>query len=223
MNERIAPGFQDLLANFDSAGLENRTNTVFGLWDDMSLAYFNPGWISFAEANGGEPAISHEWRLGRSVFDAIPAVMQRFYHEFLQTGLHAAPETNRFPVNFEYECSSDSTYRRYVMLLYSLSAGKGLLVVNSLVSEDPHDPEKQIACQPDARIYADNEGTIHQCAHCRRIENLTVPNRWDWVPAWVKKIPQNASHTLCNICLDYYYPDPKTCSNRSKLPVQKQS
>jgi hypothetical protein len=171
MDERIAPGFQGLLANFDFAELENHADSVFGLWNDMTLAYFNPGWFNFAEANGGEPAISHEWRLGRSVFDAIPAVMQRFYHKFFQSGLQAAPEINRFPANFEYECSSDGIYRRYVMLLYSLSAGKGLLVVNSLISEVQHDPDKRSTWQPDAQIYTDNDGIIHQCAHCRRIEN----------------------------------------------------
>jgi len=116
MRERIASGFQDLLKGLSFAEVERNIDPVYGLWADMRLAYFNPAWFSFAKENGGEPAISSEWKLGRSVLDAIPPVIQGFYRELFQLGLRSAQQGKRRPISHEYECSSASVYRRYVFV-----------------------------------------------------------------------------------------------------------
>ena len=49
-------------------------------------------------------------------------------------------------------------------------------------------------------------GLICQCAHCRRVKDFREEERWDWVPDWVTKCPDNTSHTFCPTCFGFYYP-----------------
>jgi hypothetical protein len=205
MIERIAIGFHALLKDFSLAEVETNSDPVFGLRADMRLAYFNFAWFKFAQENGGEPAISNEWGLGRSIFDAIPAEIHDFYRKLFQTGMQSWRAKERIPVSHEFECSSADVYRRYAEFLYPLAAGQGLLVVTSLVCEQPHDPIERPACQPELQSYADENGMIHQCAHCRRVENLSIPGRWDWVPYWVNHTPWFTSHTICSFCFNRFY------------------
>ncbi len=198
----IAPDFRESLRNLNE--LETTTDTVYGLSPDLCLSYMNPGWFRFAQENAGEPDISRSWGLGRPIFDSIPAELHSFFRTLYENVLNASPLKDRFPASYEYECSSAETYRRFAMLVYPLS-GKGLLVVNSPILARPHDPATRPAHDPDVKIYADVHGMIHQCAHCRRIENISVKGRWDWVPEWVKRIPPRTSHTLCNYCYEIYY------------------
>jgi hypothetical protein len=203
--KRIAHGFEKLLKEFSIAEVDSNIDPVFGLWSDMRLAYFNIAWFSFAKDNGGEPAISDEWGLGRSLYDSIPPNIQAYYQTLFKSVIESGQKKRRSPISHEYECSSASVYRRFAMLLYPLAAGKGLLVVNSLLCERPHDPGERPPNQPEIQIYADANDMIHQCVHCRRVENQRVSGRWDWVPAWVEHIPPNGSHTLCNFCFNKYY------------------
>lgn len=205
MLEHCAPGFGPLLAGFDPAALDQHQGTVFGLWPDLTLAYFNPAWFAFARDNAGEPAISAQWVLGRHVMDAIPEALQPFYAGWFRQTLAQAAGPR--PVVHVYECSSAGIYRRFVMHVYPLRRGTGLLVVNSLDVEQPYaEATGQIAQAPDPSRYLDSQGIVHQCAHCRRIEAVGAGNRWDWVPQWVEHPPASTSHTLCNLCLDHYYP-----------------
>jgi hypothetical protein len=202
---RSSPDFAPLLASFNAEEWGHRGSAVvYGLWPDMTLAYLSPSWFSFARENGGEPLISTRWGLGRSIFEAIPKALDRFYRELLTTALRA-PAGPR-PVVHEYECSSAAVYRRFAMHLLPLKEQAGLLVVNSLRMESPHHATGRTSWDADAARYADEFGTVHQCAHCRRIRVVGTEHEWHWVPAWVDRPPVATSHDVCGICLDYYYP-----------------
>lgn len=200
-----SPDFAPLLAGFTAEELGHRGSAVvYGLWPDMTLAYLSPSWFSFARENGGERVISPRWGLGSSILDAIPQALDHFYRELLSTALRA-PGGPR-PVAHEYECSSTAVYRRFAMHLLPLKEQAGLLIVNSLRIESPHDVAGRTSWDADAVRYTDEFGTVHQCAHCRRIRVVGREHEWHWVPAWVENPPDATSHDLCGICLDYYYP-----------------
>lgn len=206
LEERTAPGFAPLLKGYAETAPEEHAGTVYGLWPDLRLAYFNPAWVAFVRDNGGPPGLASPASLGLPVMAAIPAPLHAFFAELYRSAL-AADRPPRHPVSHRYECSSPERFREFVMILYPLGRHEGLLVVNSLVAETPHDPALRPACLPDWQAYADANNVIHQCCHCRRIEHMGVAKRWDWVPDWVRQPPPETSHTICPVCFEHYYPD----------------
>jgi hypothetical protein len=207
MHGACSPDFATLLNGFDVAAMDKHAGSVYGLWPDLSLAYLNRAWFSFAAENHGEPEISARWVLGAPYLAAIPAPLQPFYSNFLTTALASPPGPTDRPAQHEYECSSASLYRRFLMTVYPVKGGAGLLVVNSLAAEHEHDPADRPAQVANPEIYADHQGIVRQCSHCRRIQVAAAQDLWHWVPAWVEHCPPSTSHTLCNFCLDYYYPE----------------
>ena len=205
MGERFSPGFRDLLKTFELPVIEAHAGTVFGLWRDLRLAYFNPWWLKFAEENDGEPSISLDWGLGRSLLDSVPDILRPFYRDLYGNALQ---QGRLPPLQHEYECSSADLFRRFMMTVYPLRQGEGFLVVNSLAVEKAHDPHERKDNEPDPGTYIGDDGLIRQCSNCRRTKNAKEPNRWDWVSAWVAEPPARTSHTLCAFCLAHYYPGP---------------
>lgn len=196
------PRFAPYIRSFEQAGLADTEGTVFGLWPELTLAYLNAGWFEFAAANGGEPAISQQWGLGRSVLDAIRDPLAPFYRRAFQVTLSSGT-----PWQHEYECSSPTNLRRFVQHVYPLAGGAGLLVVHSLIVDCPHPRDPDVSEHPVAGDYVDEHRLVRQCMHCRRVRRNGQRRRWDWIPAWVREPPENTSHGLCEVCFRYYYPE----------------
>jgi hypothetical protein len=195
-----APGFEPLLQPFSVESLDRDGASIFGLWPDFTLACFNEGWRRFAAENGGVQQIAR-WGLGRSVLDAVSGSLRAFYAAAYRECLN-----RRSPWEHAYECSSPDRYRQFHLTAYPLGERQGLLVVNSLSIEAPHDPLERRPHQPVESMYRDARGLLHQCSHCRRVRRAVGEQAWDWVPQWVRQCPSGTSHGLCPICLSYYYP-----------------
>ena len=204
VRERCAPGFFELVETFPATELESHPGTVFGLWPDLRLAYFNPAWIEFARTNGGPAVLQTPACLGTPVLSTTPEVLRPHFAEFYGAVLH---RKDKEPPTFRYECSSADCYREFAMTAYPLSGGNGLLVVNSLVVEEARAPDQGSLGATATDSYLDEDGFIHQCAHCRRVQYLKSADRWDWVADWVRQPSSQTSHTLCPICLNHFYPD----------------
>lgn len=199
--EQRAPHFEKLLHSHSIASLRQHTGAIYGIWSDFRLAYLNPGWFRFALENGGEPQITFKWKLGVSILDAVSFPLRAFYEHSYRHCLRSQQIWNH-----EYECSSDSVYRWLHQIVYPLGQAEGLLIVNSVKIERPHDPQERPVQPAEDVIYRDQYGLAHQCAHCRRVRNLLERERWDWIPEWVKQVPQATTHTLCFACYGHYYP-----------------
>lgn len=207
---RLTPAFGAALATFDLATLARQPDTIYGLDADLRLAFLNPAWFTFAAANGGEPAVSREWGLGRCVLEACPPVLRDFYTQALTDALAQGKRWDH-----DYECSSPDVLRHMRLSAYPLPGRAGLLVVNALIVATPREAEAATGRPLDPVDYADSHGIVHQCAHCRKIRRASGPRHWDWVPALVTGPAQMISHDLCDVCLDYYYPEPRDPSQEA--------
>jgi len=180
---RAGNSFQEILAGFNFIDIENHPDSIFGLYPDFTLAYFNPAWFTFAAENRGEPQISRDWGLGRNIFDAIFGDLTSFYTHMYKKALVTGTTCEHV-----YECSSPLVLRRYHQIIYPVSQ-QALLVVNSLVVSMP---VEKISGGPsfNEADYRDSAGILHQCAHCRKIRNMRHENRWDWVGYLVSNDPR---------------------------------
>ncbi len=193
--EQVDPEFKPLLRNHNLPALTAHAGTVYGIWADFRLAYVNPGWFRFAADNDGEPGVSSHWTLGRSILEAMPARLRQFYR-----GQYASVLRSGTVWTHRYECSSDRIYRVFRQVVCPLSK-EGLLIANSLVVEQPHDAAARPAADADDETYRNRVGVISQCGLCRRVRNQREPERWDWVPAWVKRMPEQVSSAVCPVCM----------------------
>ncbi len=194
-------GFESHLVGYDLDELDTHAGSIYALDSDLTVVYYNEGYRSFARQNGAIRLIERRWGLGSNWLEALPGCLRTFYEDALRQCMSGGSVWEH-----EYECSSAETFRRFHQRAYPLGEQGGVLIVNSLVVETPHDPLLRRSHAPDSPSYADEHGFIHQCAHCRRISVPRDANRWDWIPAWVAKAPAPVSHGLCPVCLDYYYP-----------------
>ena len=106
------------------------TTTIYGLAPDLTLAYVNPAWTTFARANGGDAELA-ESPLGRSLERAIPPILRIFY---LDAMAHLVPGAIWEHV---YECSSPTVLRKFRMRCGALSEPGYVVVSNHLVLEQP--------------------------------------------------------------------------------------
>ena len=199
--EKCEHDFRELLRKHNLKDLGVHSGTIYGVWADFRLSYLNPAWFRFARENGGEPKISEEWGLGRSILDCVAGEVKAFYERKWNACLDAHEAWSH-----DYECSSGSVYRRYQQISYPIGHRDGLLIVNSLVVERPHDLDRGPARAADESCYVDENGIILQCPGCRRVKNLLEPERWDWVSEWVNRCPKCTSHSFCPTCFRHYYP-----------------
>jgi hypothetical protein len=198
--KRFDTGFPSLLEDFSLKTLEGHPHSTYALSPELCLIYLNPAWFRFAAENGGEPEISERFCIGTQVCGAISQPLREFYR-----GVYARILMSGQLWQHDYECSSAEVYRRYHQTVYSLRKRAGLLVVNSLVRELPHNSETHHASPPDEGRYAGLGGLITQCCHCRRVQRIAEPDVWDWVPAWVERMPFNTTGGLCPVCYEYYW------------------
>lgn len=194
--KRFDEDFPSSLDGFNFETLEKNPCSIYGLTKDLSLNYFNPSWFQFSQANGGEPDISERFGLGTYVGETIVGPAKDYYLEVFKGILQTGKVWHH-----DYECSSPDTFRMFHQSVYPLYSREGLLIVNTLVREHSH---KNKVCLPD-EVYLQKTGFISQCCNCRRVQRGDNEEIWDWVPAWVESMPENTSHTFCQLCYEYYY------------------
>ncbi len=176
--------------------LEDDPSVIFTLDSEFRIASCNRAWDEFAAANEGA-CLEREFVRGRSVFDFIAGDLsgffRRVYGYVLETGT---------PWRHRYECSSPDVRRQFTMHVYPVEGGKGLMVVNSLISEQLHEGARGSAV---ARDYRGPDGMIVMCSNCRRTMRPGAAPAWDWVPDFVAAPPPRVSHGLCPPCSEHYH------------------
>ncbi len=203
LETRCDSAFAELLTSSHLHLLEDHPHTVYGVWSDLSLAYMNPAWFSFARRNGAEREIPGAWSIGRSTLDAIPECLKTWYLSFFTA---ASLTEGSAPRQHEYECSSAELHRRFLMKVYPVrgAKGRGFIIVNSLRFEIPHVKMDRVSMPPAAGAYADETKSMTQCVNCRRVQSLAEPSVWHWIPEWVRQTPPNVRPALCPACRERF-------------------
>jgi hypothetical protein len=191
--------FLPQLAGFDLAKLDQSPSTAYALNKSGAIAYVNDAWRKFAQDNGAVWPLGR-WDLGTRLMDVVPFELRSFYQELFERA-HATSS----PCDHTYECSSPTMLRLYRMRVYPLSHGASF-VVNALIEEREHPAPTLL---PDPSRY-ERAGVIVMCMHCRRTRRADS-EQWDWVSGYVEQLPENTSHGLCSVCLDYHYNRPTCC------------
>ncbi len=198
--ERFKEDFPTKLKGIDFQTLENSKDSVFGLSKDLKLIYFNPGWILFAEENGSSERVLKEFPLDTPIAKALRGKkLKEFYLENYNYVLSSGK-----PWHQEYECSSTDEIRRYCQSVYPLKDGEGLIVINRMTIQFDR---ANIQPKPELSMshYIQSSGFMTQCSNCRHTLRSAELDIWDWVPSLVENLPDNVSHSICPICMDYYW------------------
>ncbi len=187
--------FVDILDKIDFDTIENSPHSIYAISKKFELIYLNQGWFNFAKENNGEPDISEKFKIGTSIFKGIKGIVSEYYYDKYSTILKTLK-----PWSHEYQCSSNELYREFLQNVYPLKKGEGLLIVNSLKIEEPHE-----VLTSHNNSYLQENGFIVQCCNCRKTQKADDHDIWDWVPHYIEKMPPNVSHSICPVCFDYYY------------------
>ena len=173
--------------------LESSDAVIYATDPELRLIYANPGWDRFAEANGAPHLVRAEL-MREGVLEVIRGPLKDFYRDRIVEALRTSK-----PVEHTFECSSAEVRRTFHMRILPLR-NNGLLVINSLSAEDAMPAGREAKREE----YADANRLISMCSHCRRTQKPDS-GVWEWVPAFVRDQPDEVSHGLCPVCLEYHY------------------
>jgi hypothetical protein len=189
-SETFTPKLDDMVD-----ALEESANVCFALDPDLRLIYCNPAWDEFAVGNDA-PELASNAVIGTCLREVVGQELAPFYSAAFQKveREHAAWECT-------YECSSPEVFRKFRMQIQPL-APSGYLVRNNLTVEHPHVP----SAPAEETEYLDSKSLIILCMHCRSSQRANLPSHWDFVPAHLERRLTNVSHSLCPVCLEYFYP-----------------
>ena len=178
-----------------TGSLEGLSDVACLLNRELRITYCNPAWDRFALANHGERATA-ESVLGSSIMDFVPIPLIEFY-----TAAFDSARSN--VVEFDYECSSPTTFRSFRMQILPIGHLKSYAVIHSLKIDETATERRQAFVF--GREYLNDAGLVTVCSHCRRSRRADAPAIWDWVPAILEPVHKNVSHGLCPVCHEYFY------------------
>lgn len=200
--ERFTPDFLKKLKDFDFHTLEKEKDSVYAVSPALELIYFNNGWVDFAVENSSSNVLK-SFPIGRSILEGFSGdVLKQFYVDRFKM----VEETGEVS-SLDYQCSSVETYREFRQTIYKLRNNLGFLVQNSLKIFMPTD-ELDLTNYAPSNRYVQANGFISQCSNCRKVLRADHSEIWDWIPEWVRNMPDNLSHSICPPCYDYYWKNP---------------
>jgi hypothetical protein len=177
--------------------LERSQIVSYILDSQYRLIYCNPAWDDFARLNNATQ-IRGERVIGLDLFATIPDVFKDFYRSVF------AKASTKGVWEFSYECSSPNLFRKYRMRVHFLQTRALFVVTNPPICEKPH----RETGKADRKKYVQPNGLIMMCAHCRCSQRVDLPDRWDFVSAYLRlkgKASLGVSHGFCPVCYAYFY------------------
>ena len=193
----IDPTFEKQISHIDLVAMSESQDVIYIVDSSIHLRAFNDAWSSFARNNNGE-TILFRYPLGATIVDVGDCPVKNY----ILNGYKKALEEN-VPFVHNYECSSPQIYRVFHQTAYPIFDSIGLIITNHLIITKPHN-EEGVAF---TSRFENEHNVITQCANCRKIRDPQNEKTWFWVPELVEIQLPNTSHSICEPCLDHYYPD----------------
>ncbi len=194
---KLQNSFSPAIAHVDLKAISRSEDSIFVVNSDLQLVGYNQAWVRFACENG-LPDIEHRYGYGFYLPDSIPEALQDHYRE---AWIGALREQRVYESS--YECSSPDQYRKFHQTAYPIHGSKGLIITNHCVVETTSGVEGQ---HFDSQ-HLSPHGFVVQCCNCRKVQDFSGTQKWDWIPALVDQPYPDTSHSICPHCLDHYYPD----------------
>lgn len=183
----------EIARRFDVAALETDAASLAVIGPNATIVWVNAAWDAFASLNGAPDACGR-YRVGTSYFDGISGVLRSWFEARIALCLESGQ-----PFEIEYECSSAEVLR--ALHLRALPVAGHVLMSHSLRRQAPHTRQAMPALEA---IYRAPNGLVVQCSNCRRYRRAD-DTAWDWLPAWVLHQPEPVSHSICTLCIGFYY------------------
>lgn len=184
-----------MLGRFDLQTLEREPHSVFAVSSDLRLVYVNPAYCEFGVQNGVD---LQAFPLESKVLDAVHVDLRGYFADRFARVIREGT-----PWHHEYLCLSAARWQEYRQDVYPLRGGSGLLLINTVTVDQPAPPDD--GADVIAARFLDASGLYTQCSNCRRSRRNDGSEAWDWVPALVRDMPRNTSHSICPPCFDYYW------------------
>ncbi len=178
--------------------LERSEGVSYILDSHYRVMYCNPAWDRFAASNGA-PQLTRHAVIGSDLFDAIPDVLKTVYSDAFRHVLSTGRVWEEL-----YECSSPDLLRKFRMRIHLLKPRNWFVITNTLFVERSH-TRTAVA---DPNTYADANGLVTMCAHCRCSKRVDNPDQWDFVSDYLHPRLESTvkiSHGLCPLCRAYFY------------------
>ncbi|OMH29456.1 hypothetical protein [Motiliproteus sp. MSK22-1] len=193
----IEPDFATRISHLDIDGIDCSTDSIYLLDEFLNIAGYNQYYLQFATENGAKH-IEERYGLGKSVLSAISGDLKIYYRNSYTNALR-----NNSVFVQDYQCSSCDKFRLFHQTAYPIHGRVGLVLTNHCVIErDVKDSSVRLGQE-----HYNLHGFVVQCSNCRKIQNHSKLNKWDWIPEALEQQLPNTSHSLCLHCLDHYYPD----------------
>ncbi len=179
--------------------LEQSSMVSYIVDGDYQINYCNPAWDRFALENDA-PELIRTSVLGLDLRSVLGKDLRSFYTQALE-----GVEKSGRVWDWLYECSTPEVFRKFHMRVHSISSPKKwFLFTNALVIEHRH----TASATGSLNNYLNSNSDITMCSHCRRSRRGEDSMQWDFVPAHLERGVFNVTHSLCPVCLEYFYPKP---------------
>jgi len=175
--------------------LKTSEQVSYILDSSLKLTYCNKAWDKFARQNSA-PHLAGGTAIGQNLLSVTHKSLRPFY----SNAFRSVTRENKVWES-EYECSSPLLFRKFLMRVHPITPNGWFLVTNSILVELGHAPSENRSVD-----YADPDGQISLCVHCRCSKRIAPPERWDFVPSNLKPNMTNIKQDLCPLCREYFYP-----------------
>jgi hypothetical protein len=169
----------------------------------MRVDGVNAAWDAFAVANGGAECCTGPAIVGSTYAKHVEGAGPRSLVERDLARALAGKVTS-----VDSECNTPDRLRRlrtHYLPVRSVEDGPvtGVLVVHSTVHEAPMEGARP-ATPPSEAAHRGGDGLIAMCSCCRRVLRPQAPGDWEYVPAYVARLPARVTHVVCTACTVLY-------------------
>ncbi|HUL59485.1 MAG TPA: hypothetical protein VLU43_09435 [Anaeromyxobacteraceae bacterium] len=170
-----------------------------------TILFVNDAWDRYAAAHGGGGRSDGVALVGTRWLDHVAGEVPRSVH---QGALARALAAEAPPVALTSEANDPERARLVTTVLRPIRSGPGrpaagVAVVHRVVRERPiAEVYEPVAAEGEA--LRGDDGTIAQCACCRRTRRPSDPDQWDFVVGQVAGSPPDVAWCYCPLCLELH-------------------
>jgi hypothetical protein len=175
------------------------------------IVFLNDAWDRLARANAAPASLSSAAILGTRWIDGIHGRVRRFYSALLGRAFSLERAARPAALVHLGECNTPEPARtqatRFVPLYTAEeSTPQWMLLFHCIVAETAMQTRHPVGAEGMEPFRTDDR-PFTQCGCCRRtrVADDTSPKRWELIPEWVARPPEDTAWDLCRTCFESWY------------------